>query len=45
VPTPGLDGERRWVRRGQWAAPMREGYAVARDAVFGDFFGALAQAG
>ena len=44
VPTPGLDGERRWVGRGEGAAPMREGFAVARDAVFGDFFGALARA-
>jgi hypothetical protein len=24
--------------------PMREGYAVARDAVFADFFGTLARA-
>lgn len=45
VPTPGLDGERRWVGRGDGVAPMREGYAVARDAVFGDFFGTLARAG
>jgi purine nucleosidase len=45
VPTPGLDGERRWVGREEGAVPMREGYAVARDAVFGDFFETLARAG
>ncbi len=43
VPTPGLDGERRWrAREGAW--PMREGYAVARDAIFGDFLATLGRA-
>jgi purine nucleosidase len=43
VPTPGLSDERRWVKQ-QDAPPMREGYAVARDAIFGDFFETLERA-
>jgi purine nucleosidase len=43
VPTPGLSDERRWVTRPD-APPMREAYAVARDAVFGDFFETLKRA-
>jgi len=46
-PTPRLDDERRWLARdgnAGAARPMREGYAVARDAVFGDFFATLARA-
>jgi purine nucleosidase len=43
VPTPGLSDERRWVARHD-AAPMREAYAVARDAIFGDFFETLKRA-
>jgi purine nucleosidase len=43
VPTPGLSDERRWVKR-QDAPLMREGYAVARDAIFGDFFETLKRA-
>jgi purine nucleosidase len=43
VPTPGLSADRRWLARP--AAPsMREGYAVARDAIFGDFFQTLRRA-
>lgn len=45
VATPGLDNERRWVPRAADAThPMREAYAVARDAVFGDLFATLARA-
>ena len=43
-PTPALDAERRWVARSDSAPPLREGYAVARNAIFGDFFEALAKA-
>jgi inosine-uridine nucleoside N-ribohydrolase len=43
VPTPALDDERRWVARAG-APPMREAYAVARDAIFGDFFKTLERA-
>jgi hypothetical protein len=43
VPTPGLSAYRRWLARP--AVPsMREGYAVARDAIFGDFFETLKRA-
>ena len=55
VPTPALDDERRWTARegpvnrnaadGDADRPlMREAHAVARDAVFGAFFAALAHA-
>jgi inosine-uridine nucleoside N-ribohydrolase len=44
TPTPGLDASLRWMRR-RGAAPMREGYAVQRDAVFRDFFDKLPAAG
>jgi purine nucleosidase len=45
TPTPALDDQRRWIARDDAAArPMREGYAVARDAIFGDFFATLARA-
>jgi purine nucleosidase len=40
LPTPGLSDDRRWLARPD-APPMREAYAVARDAIFGDFFQAL----
>jgi purine nucleosidase len=43
VPTPGLSDERRWVARPD-APLMREGYAVARNAIFGDFFETLKRA-
>ncbi len=43
VRTPGLSNERRWLARDD-ALPMREGYAVARDAIFGDFFETLKRA-
>ena len=43
VRTPGLSAERRWVQRDD-APPMREAYAVARDAIFGDFFETLKRA-
>lgn len=43
VATPGLSDERRWVARPA-SPPMREAHAVARDAVFGDFFATLARA-
>jgi len=43
VATPGLDDERRWTRHA--GAPlMREAYAVARDAIFADFFETLKRA-
>lgn len=45
VPTPTLDDERRWVRRpSEAASPMREAYAVARDAIFADLFSTLVRA-
>lgn len=40
VATPGLSEDRRWLAR-PGAPLMREAYAVARDAVFGDFFQTL----
>ncbi len=40
VPTPGLSDERRWLAQPD-ALPMREAHAVARDAIFGDFFETL----
>jgi purine nucleosidase len=43
VPTPALSEDRRWLAR-PGAAPMREAYAVARDAIFGDFFETLKRA-
>ncbi len=43
APTPGLSDERRWVARNE-APPMREGYAVARDAIFGDVFETMKRA-
>lgn len=43
VPTPGLDDERRWVAR-PGAPWMREAHAVARDAIFRDFFETLRRA-
>jgi purine nucleosidase len=43
VPTPGLSEDRRWLAR-PGAPPMREAYAVARDAIFGDFFEMLKRA-
>jgi purine nucleosidase len=43
VPTPGLSEERRWLAR-PGAPLMREAYAVARDAIFGDFFETLKRA-
>jgi purine nucleosidase len=43
VPTPALTDDRRW--RARPGAPlMREAYAVARDAIFGDFFETLKRA-
>jgi inosine-uridine nucleoside N-ribohydrolase len=44
VSTPALGDDRRWVARGPGAPPMREAHAVARDAIFGDLFAALARA-
>ncbi len=43
VPTPRLDGGKRWVRDAA-RHPMREGYAAKRDAIFRDFFSTLARA-
>jgi purine nucleosidase len=43
VPTPALNHERRWVPRAA-AHPMREAQAIARDAIFGDFFATLRRA-
>jgi purine nucleosidase len=43
VPTPGLSEDRRWLAR-PGAPLMREGYAVSRDAIFGDFFEMLKRA-
>jgi purine nucleosidase len=43
APTPGLSEDRRWIAR-SGAPLMREGYAVARDAIFGDFFETLKRA-
>ena len=43
VSTPGLSDDRRWVVRDD-APLMREAYAVARDAIFGDFFETLKRA-
>ncbi len=43
VPTPVLSEDRRWLAR-PVALPMREAYAVARDAIFGDFFETLKHA-
>jgi purine nucleosidase len=43
APTPGLSDDRRWLAR-PGAPPMREAYAVARDALFGDFFETLKRA-
>lgn len=40
VATPRLDGRRRW-QQGQGRHPMREGYAVERDAIFNDLFAKL----
>ncbi|MES2938975.1 MAG: nucleoside hydrolase [Pseudomonadota bacterium] len=40
VPTPGLDDALRWVRRAG-APPMREAYAVQRDAIFRDLLAKL----
>jgi purine nucleosidase len=45
VPTPALDDERRWQpRTGEEPVPMREAHAVARNAIFGDFFATLRRA-
>ena len=44
VPTPGLSEERRWTSPTAAAAPMREAFGVARDAIFGDFFETLKRA-
>jgi len=44
VSTPALGDDRRWIARGPGAPPMREAHAVARDAIFGDLFAALAHA-
>jgi hypothetical protein len=44
VPTPALSDERRWLQRPGGAPPMREAHAVARDAIFGDFFETLKRA-
>ena len=41
--TPALSDERRWLAR-EGAPPMREAYAVARDAIFADFFATLRRA-
>jgi purine nucleosidase len=43
VPTPGLSDDRRWTVRHD-APMMREAHAVARDAIFGDFFETLKRA-
>jgi purine nucleosidase len=43
VATPRLSEDRRWLARPE-APPMREAYAVARDAIFADFFAALKRA-
>ena len=43
VPTPVLGSDRRW-RQAAGRHPMREGYAVARDAIFRDFFRKLEKA-
>jgi purine nucleosidase len=43
VSTPGLSDDRRWIARPD-APPMREAHAVARDAIFGDFFDTLKRA-
>lgn len=40
VPTPVLGPDKRWVRA-EGRPPMREAYAVARDAIFRDFFDKL----
>lgn len=42
VPTPHLDDSRRW-RADPTRHPMREGYAVRRDAIYRDFFERLGQ--
>lgn len=44
VPTPGLSNERRWTAPTAAAPPMREAHAVARNAVFADFFEMLRRA-
>lgn len=46
VPTPALRADRRWAARAQaeGTPPMREAHAVARDAIFRDFFETLARA-
>jgi inosine-uridine nucleoside N-ribohydrolase len=44
VPTPALTDDRRWAARGAGAPPMREAHALARDAIFGDFFATLQRA-
>lgn len=41
VPTPRLDGQRRWQAE-PGRPPMREAHAVARDAIFNDLFDKLA---
>lgn len=43
VATPALGDDRRWLARDS-APPMREAYAVARNAIFGDFFETLRRA-
>jgi purine nucleosidase len=43
VPTPAIGDDRRWLARPD-APPMREAHAVARDAVFSDFFETLQRA-
>jgi purine nucleosidase len=40
VRTPGLADDKRWLRR-EAGAPMREAYAVQRDAIFNNFFNRL----
>jgi purine nucleosidase len=44
VGTPSLSDERRWIAPAAGAPLMREAHAVARDAVFRDFFATLARA-
>jgi inosine-uridine nucleoside N-ribohydrolase len=44
VATPALGDDRRWLPPRAGAPPMREAHAVARDAIFGDFFATLLRA-
>lgn len=43
APTPGLDDLRRWTAPAPGAPPLREAFAVNRDAIFEDLFDLLAQ--